>query len=368
MNDLARSSVAIITAAQAPSGAILAAPTFPVYRYCWFRDASFTAYAMDRVGKPDVSARFFQWGHAIVQRHRDRVERALERHERGESFSGNDLLHCRYTVDGAEGSEQWGNFQMDGYGTYLWALAHHLRRTGAQFEPYLPTIRLLARYIMAFWGQPQYDCWEEAEGRYPATLACLFGGLRAILPLLPPPEAAAASAAAEAMRAAVLGEGVHQGRLAKSLGGRAIDASLLWCVVPFDLVQVTHPVALETVRTVERELLDGGVHRFRDDTYYGGGAWILLTAWLGWAQARAGRLADAEQLLDWIERQPDPHGALPEQVQDSLFAPAFFDVWVDRWGAPACPLIWSHAMYLVLRQELRSMQAKSIDRSQVAAD
>src|SRR3989442_12254675 len=38
MNDLARSSVAIITAAAAPSGAVLAAATLPVDPHCWVRD------------------------------------------------------------------------------------------------------------------------------------------------------------------------------------------------------------------------------------------------------------------------------------------------------------------------------------------
>jgi len=32
----------------------------------------------------------------------------------------------------------------------------------------------------------------------------------------------------------------------------------------------------------------GGVHRYATDTYYGGGEWVLLTAWLGWYYTKIG--------------------------------------------------------------------------------
>lgn len=347
-------SVGIIAEAQTPSGAILAAPAFPVYRYCWFRDASFAAYAMDRAGRHDVSRRFFDWGRDVIDRHAPRIESALRRRAAGIAVTDDELLHCRYAPDGSEGTEEWGNFQMDGYGSFLWALAHHVRRTGAPIAPYGQTTALLVRYVEALWDEPQYDCWEEAPGRYTSTAACLYGGLRAIAPLLDGPDGKRARATAERIRAATLREGVRGGRLVKEFARGGIDASLLFCLVPFGIVDATDPIAPATVAAIERELLNGGLHRFPEDTFYGGGPWIVLTAWLGWWYARIGRLADARALLAWIESHVRADGALPEQVQDSLLAPAYLEIWKGRWGPPACPLIWSHAMYVVLREELEA--------------
>lgn len=358
MTWLRERSIDVIAAAQHSSGAILASPAFPTYRYCWFRDASFTAYAMDRVGRYDVSGRFFAWARETIGRRATVLEAALARRARGEDVAVGDLLHCRYELDGSEGSEDWGNFQMDGYGALLWALSEHGRITRAGVGPYLGTIRLLVRYIEAFWELPQYDCWEERPGRYPATLACLFGGLRAAAAHLPSAEAECAEKCAQRIRELVLSDGVRGGHLVKSLRGDAIDASLLWCVIPFGLVDPEGVTARTTVRELERQLLREGLHRFREDTYYGGGAWVLLTAWLGWYYARSGRPADAERLMRWIEAQADPRGHLPEQVQNGLFAPAYLDTWVDRWGPPAIPLIWSHAMYLVLDEELKAIRSR----------
>ena len=43
MSDLRTTSIELILGSQAPSGAYPAAPSYPAYRYCWFRDGSFIA-------------------------------------------------------------------------------------------------------------------------------------------------------------------------------------------------------------------------------------------------------------------------------------------------------------------------------------
>ena len=131
-----------------------------------------------------------------------------------------------------------------------------------------------------------------------------------------------------------------------------MDASLLWLTLPYGLVEVDDPFMQRTVQSIERELLTGhGVHRYADDTYYGGGQWLLLSSWLGWYYARTGRSEQARQIADWIASKRKPTG-LPEQVQEHLLFPHEYTAWVERSGEPAVPLLWSHAMYLVLASEL----------------
>ena len=61
----------------------------------------------------------------------------------------------------------------------------------------------------------------------------------------------------------------------------------------------------------------------------------------------------AKGLLTWIESVADSHGDLPEQVNEHTLAPKMFPVWKERWGPVASPLLWSHAMYLILVQALK---------------
>ena len=42
-----------------------------------------------------------------------------------------------------------------------------------------------------------------------------------------------------------------------------------------------------------------------------------------------------------------PNGDMPEQVTDASQDPSMVAPWVQRWGAVATPLLWSHAMYLI---------------------
>lgn len=111
----------------------------------------------------------------------------------------------------------------------------------------------------------------------------------------------------------------------------------------------------ETLRAVDASLVvGGGVHRYLEDDYYGGGLWIVLGGALALALADRDPRRSA-RVLAWIEAQADASGHLPEQVATRLRVPEGHAAWVERWGPPAQPLLWSHAMYLlaVAAQRLR---------------
>ena len=149
----------------------------------------------------------------------------------------------------------------------------------------------------------------------------------------------------------ITGYGTVDGRLTKYLGSTAVDASLLAAVAPF--ATVDHATARATVAAVERDLVrEGGVHRYRTDTFYGGGRWPVLAALLGQAHLRLGRPEAAHAQLRWIASTATPEGLLPEQTSDILLAPGRRQEWIDRWGPVATPLLWSHGMYLTLAHSL----------------
>lgn len=357
---LVRHSISVIETNQAATGAYPASPNFPVYRYCWFRDGAFIADAMSRVGRGESADAFFAWCADVVVARAGRIDSLLERRERGEHIAPEEFLPCRYTLDGGESSEEWWEFQLDGYGTWLWSLDQHAERGGASPERHPRAVELTVRYLTTFWDEPCFDWWEEhAEHRHTSTLAALHGGLEAASRwefLAPDLRTTAANAAGE-IRARVLDEGVHHGHLSKWLGGDGLDASLIACATPFRLLAPGEPLMVETVRALEQELAHGGVHRYSDDTYFGGGEWLLLAAFLGWYYLEQDRVADACSQLLWVAAQASPNGDLPEQVTEHLLAPESYDEWVERWGPIATPLLWSHAMFVTLAVELGLSEA-----------
>ena len=80
---------------------------------------------------------------------------------------------------------------------------------------------------------------------------------------------------------------------------------------------------------------------------------ILLAAWLGWAYVELGRVEEARTILAWIETQTTENCELPEQVLEHTRDVSYIAQWEARWGKVACPLLWSHGMYLALEAKLK---------------
>ena len=352
--DLRERSIEIIKENQDASGAYIASPNFENYQYSWLRDGSFIAYAMDRVGEVDSADRFYRWVAQVIAAREEKVRDLIGRKQQGLPITPQEFLPTRYRLDGSDTNDNWANFQLDGYGTWLWGLAEHIKITGRKelLDRYQKGIALTVDYLLSFWTEPNYDCWEEyVDLVHPSTLACIAGGLERINQYL---ERADIGATVKAIKSYIKDHFVHNGHIVKANGFTGVDASLLWMAVPFRLFPLDDPVLKATVGRIERDLFkkQQGVHRYLQDTYYGGGAWILLTAWLGWYYLLERRVQEAIRIKEWIEAQANDRGELPEQVPINLNQESTYQNWVEKWGPIAQPLLWSHAMYLILVDEL----------------
>jgi GH15 family glucan-1,4-alpha-glucosidase len=350
---LIKQSIEIILNNQSEQGAYVACPNFSSYLYCWFRDSSFIAYAMDLYGQFESSRRFHAWVAKSVNQRQELVKQALEKAAKNLPLSDADVLHCRYTLDSKEATgEEWQNFQLDGFGTWLWALNQHRLLTQAELPAdWLLAADLVADYLEGLWQLPCSDCWEEfQEYQHPHSLAAIYGGLAAHTEL----RGVDHQSVLQAIRTTIFEKFVYQEHFVKFPNQTAVDASLLGLSTPYRVVEPGHPLMRNTITQMENELLrGGGLHRYAKDTYYGGGEWILLTAWLGWYYCEIGETDKAQNLFQWVEKQADSQGWLPEQVAKTLNEPGSLKVWEDRWGKIATPLLWSQAKYLILCKVLK---------------
>ncbi len=381
MSSLYQKSIQIIKAGQSPSGAYIASPNFPTYHYCWLRDGSFTAHAMDVAGETESAEAFFRWVGRTVQKYGYKVAEVRRHLEEGLPIGKDDTMHTRFTLDSEEvtSDSTWGNFQVDGYGTWLWALAEHVRRTGnvSLLQELAEPIDITLQYLELVWKLPNYDCWEEyPEYLHPYSLATVYGGLAAVDGLVRDGMIAAPAVDVKRLSGQVsdflqkhaVGDGVFVKSIwpanGKGTPGQficnGVDASLLGLAIPYHVFPLDHPLVLGTIQAIEKDLHHphGGVYRYKEDVYYGGGEWILLAAWLGWYDAQVGNLEQAEELLHWIESQADGEEQLAEQISDHILAPDQYEPWVKKWGPVAKPLLWSHAMYIILVNAIQQGKLK----------
>ena len=353
-------SVELLARAQTPNGAFPASPAHDVYRYAWVRDGSWCAHAMDRAGRRASAVAWHRWMAATVLRHEDRIAEALEAVRRAR-VGAREMLPARFTLDGEEeapGEEEWPNFQLDCWGFWLWALADHARRGGKLDARTEAAARLVIGYLLGTAEVPCYDCWEEHPGhRHTSTLAAIVAGLRDAGALLDDTDA---QARADELHERLLGpEHTLAGALVRFPGDTRVDGSLLWLVTPLALLAPEDPLAVTTTRRIRQELHrpGRGVRRYLGDTFYGGSEWILLAASLGSVALLEGDRQLATDLLAWIQASATADG-LPEQVADDVQSPHMLDWWRGRWGPTATPLLWSHAMHLVLLDDLGLLTAR----------
>lgn len=351
--DLAATSTRAILANQKSNGAFLASPDFAQYQYCWLRDGSFIAYALDRVGVYDASERFHRWSATAVDRIAELMDAAIERARLGKPVDPDAMPPARFNLDGFVVSDGWPNFQIDGYGTWLWSLREHVQRSGASglSDDLVPAVKRTARYLAEIGTAPCFDVWEEGgDAVHTSTLGCVYAGLTAASTMLAD---SGLRASAESIRSSVLERAREVGRFEKSDRSDQVDAALLWLSEPFGLCAPNEPAYLVTASEVAAQLdFEGGIRRYPSDTYYGGGAWPVLTASLGWHLAVIGDIDEATSRQRWVAEKFDEAGHLGEQFGGDRRHPEMHAEWVRRWGPSAAELLWSHAMFVVLCDEL----------------
>lgn len=342
----------VIRAGQHESGAYIASPNFGQYRFGWLRDGSYVALAMDAVGDGESSGRFHRWVANVVRGHASDVEAVVAAVGAGTAPDPERLLPTRYTLVGTREenpTEAWPNFQLDGYGTWLFALSRHLGDRAP--DEFRDAIVLAAEYLRATRDMACFDYWEEyGDRRHTSTLAAVAAGLRAASVLVGDRTYAAD---ADHLLTEIRATCVADGAFVKGPHDDRVDASLISLATPFDLVAADDPAMTATYARVRAELASpsGGIRRYVGDTYYGGNPWILLTAWLGWHARRVGDLEVHEAAREWIERAAHPEtGELPEQLtaEPQSGAEAYVAEWTERWGPVAHPLLWSHAKYILM--------------------
>lgn len=354
-------SIFVILENQHTSGSFVASPTFSQYGYSWLRDGTYIAYSLLLKGYGREIRAHIQWVSDVIARHAYKIKQLPGLLHSGRPRENQWFLSARYTLEGREDTSDWPNFQIDGYGSWLWLVAQYLNATQKRLpDDWKYSIELVVEYLGLVWKLPNSDCWEEFQGEiHPATLACLAGGLSHIMDFMDEEYRQNCEILGSTITAFIL-EHIHEdGYFPKYIGSDMIDASLIWLSVPYGVVAPDHPAMVKTIEKIEQDItFKGGVKRYPQDTYYGGGQWLLLSAFLGWYYVRVGDAKRAEQMLNWIVSQQEDDGSLSEQILHEVNDPSMVKPWERRWGKVATPLLWSHAMFLILDNELSVYNTK----------
>ncbi|MEM2924317.1 MAG: glycoside hydrolase family 15 protein [Methanocellales archaeon] len=354
-------------------GSFIAAPEFDHfyeksggYGYCWNRDATHMALALDAAGYIEAGEAFAAWCRKMQL-------------EDGSWFQ-------RYWVNG-ELAPSWGNFdfstQLDQVGCTLHFYLEHARYLPDKlgyFQSIWKSVERGAEYIMRRTERGLHDIcvdlWESHFGSFTYTNAALYRGLLSAAEIA---SAVGEKNLAEKWRARAMlikqellnkfwlkegyfARGIINGKLDKTY-----DASFLGLLEPFELLDLRNneerSMLEQAILLIEKKLgiyvNEGiGIKRFEGDEYIGGNPWTITTLWyaivllklasfyLNSDQDKADHyFKKAVACMEWCQRGSTSTGLLPEQVDRFTGKPTW-----------ATPIGWAHALVikcLLLMEELK---------------
>ena len=336
------------------------------YSYMWPRDGALVSYALDRVGRREMTRPFFEFCARVMPK-----DRAALMHKYGPDGTVGASWHP-WVVDGQPEIP----FQEDGTALVVWALWHHYQRYGD--KDFLATMyRRLARPAAEFMTSfrdpqthlplPSWDIWEERRGAHVWTVSTVAASLAAVADIADTlgefDPATRFRKASEEVKSALVehfwDEGA--GRFARmvtthpdgSLSRDLTVDSSAYALFAFGVLPPDDPKMAAMMQALGRHLWvkagAGGLARYERDYYFRvsddfekvpGNPWIICTLWLAdWYIACAKNEAEmrgALDLLEWATHCASPTGVLSEQVHPSSLQPL-----------SVAPLTWSHAQFVL---------------------